>query len=108
MGVLLGPAILEGNRFAVLLNGDEIFPAMLSAIRSAEKSISFESYIYWSGSVGREFAEALSERAKAGVKVHLLLDWLGSSKLDGAQLDLMKQAGVTVRRFHEPSWYHLA
>lgn len=107
MGVLLGPAILQGNRFDVLLNGDEIFPAMLSAIRSAEQSITFESYIYWSGATGREFAEALSERARAGVKVHVLLDWLGSSKLDSAQLATMENAGVSVRRFHAPAWYRL-
>jgi len=107
MGVLLGPAIVPGNRFDVLLNGDEIFPAMLAAIRGAEKSITFESYIYWSGSVGQQFAAALAERARAGVRVHLLLDWLGSAKLDAAQIELMKQAGVLVRRFHAPVWYHL-
>ena len=107
MGVLLGPAILEGNRVDVLVNGDEIFPAMLSAIRSAEKSITFESYIYWSGAIGQEFADALSERARAGVKVHVLLDWLGSSKLDATQVEAMKNAGVNVQRFHEPVWYRL-
>lgn len=107
MGMLLGPAIVEGNRFDVLLNGDEIFPAMLAAIRDAERSITFESYIYWSGSIGQQFAAALSERARAGVRVHLLLDWLGSNKLDASQLEMMKRAGVRVRRFHEPVWYHL-
>ena len=81
---------------------------MLAAIRGARKTITFESYIYWSGSIGREFAEALAERARAGVKVHLLLDWLGSSKLDAAQVALMEGAGVMVRKFHEPAWYHLA
>jgi cardiolipin synthase len=108
MGVLLGPPILDGNRFEVLLNGDAIFPAMLAAISGAHETITFESYIYWSGSVGRAFAEALAERARAGVRVHLLLDWLGSSKLDASQLALMQTAGVEVRRFHEPRWYHLA
>ncbi len=107
MGGLLGPSIIEGNRFDVLLNGDEIFPAMLAAIRSAEKTITFESYIYWSGSIGQEFAAALSERARAGVHVHVLLDWLGSTKLDESQMEMMKQAKVDVRRFHEPAWYHL-
>ena len=107
MGVLLGPPILEGNRFEVLVNGDAIFPAMLAAISGARETITFESYIYWSGAVGRAFAEALAERARAGVRVHLLLDWLGSSKLDPSQLALMETAGVEVRRFHEPSWYHL-
>ena len=108
MGVLLGPPILDGNRFQVLVNGDRIFPSMLAAIRAATATISFESYIYWSGTVGKAFAEALAERARAGVKVHLLLDWLGSNKIDPQQLALMEQAGVQVRRFHEPQWYHLA
>jgi cardiolipin synthase A/B len=108
MGVLLGPPILDGNRFQVLLNGDEIFPSMLEAIRGATKTISFESYIYWSGAVGKAFAESLAERARAGVSVHLLLDWLGSNKIDPQQLALMERAGVEVRRFHEPRWYHLA
>jgi cardiolipin synthase A/B len=105
MGVLLGPGILPGNRVEVLLNGDEIFPAMLSAIRGAQKTITFESYIYWSGQTGREFADALSERARAGVKVCVLLDWLGSNKMDAAQIEGMKNAGVSVRRFHAPVWY---
>jgi cardiolipin synthase len=107
MGVLLGPAIVEGNRFDVLRNGDEIFPAMLAAIRGAETSITFETFIYWSGSIGQQFAEALAERARAGVRVHVLLDWLGSNKLDPAQLEMMARAGVDVERFHAPVWYHL-
>ena len=107
MGVLLGPPIDDGNRFQVLLNGDQIFPSMLDAIRSARRTISFESYIYWSGSVGAAFAEALSERAQAGVKVHLLLDWLGSNKMDPKQIASMERAGVEVHRFHEPRWYTL-
>ena len=107
MGVLLGPPILDGNRFDVLLNGDEIFASMLTAIRASKKSITFESYIYWSGEIGREFAHALAERARAGVKVYVLLDWLGSAKLDPKQIQTMVDAGVSVQRFHEPAWYHL-
>jgi cardiolipin synthase len=108
MGVLLGPPIVGTNRFDVLVNGDEIFPSMLAAIRSARSTISFESYIYWSGAVGKAFADALAERARTGVRVHLLLDWIGSNKIDPQQLALMERAGVEVRRFHEPRWYHLA
>jgi cardiolipin synthase len=107
MGVLLGPAIVGGNRFDVLLNGERIFPAMLGAIRGARKSVSFESYIYWSGTVGKQFADALAERARAGVKVHVLLDWIGSNKMDPAQLNAMREAGVEIRKFHRPHWYHL-
>lgn len=108
MGVLLGPAILHGNRFEALLNGDRIFPAMLTAIRDAMKTITFESYIYWSDAIGKAFAEALAERARAGVKVHVLLDWVGSNKMDPTHLAVMEAAGVEVRKFHKPDWYSLA
>jgi len=107
MGVLLGPAIVDGNRFEVMQNGDQIFPPMLDAIRHARKTINFETYIYWSGAIGKEFADALSERARAGVKVQVLLDWLGSGKMDKALLDEMESAGVHIKRFHEPRWYNL-
>lgn len=108
MGSLLGPAILAGNRVVTLTNGDEIFPAMLEAIRGAKKTISFETYIYWSGTIGQEFASALEERARAGVKVRVLLDWVGSGKMDASLLDGMKKSGVRVERYHPLRWYHLA
>jgi cardiolipin synthase A/B len=104
MGVLLGPTIIKGNRVRYLENGGDIFPAMLSAIRSAQKTITFETYIYWSGEVGTAFADALRERARAGVKVHVLLDWIGSGKMDQALLDKLRNDGVEVERYHEPSW----
>ena len=107
MGVLLGPALVEGNRVDTLLNGDQIFRAMLEAIRSASKTITFETYIYWSGDIGRIFAEALSERAKSGVKVHVLLDWVGSQKMDEESLAAMRNAGVQVEQYHPVSWYTL-
>ncbi len=107
MGVLLGPAIVGGNRVTALQNGDEIFPAMLEAIRGAERTISFETYIYWSGRIGREFAEALAERARAGVKVHVLLDWVGAGKMDDELLALMEDAGVEVLKYHPLRWYNL-
>ena len=108
MGALMGPAIVGGNRTEALLNGQEIFPAMLKAIRGAEKTITFETYIYWSEEIGKEFAEAFAERARAGVKVHVLIDWVGSSKMDDAYLDSMKQAGVEVRLYHPLKWYNVA
>ncbi len=107
MGNLLGPAIVGGNRVETLLNGDRIFPSMLEAIRGAKSTITFETYIYWSGDIGRAFAEALSERARDGVKVHVILDWLGSQKMDAASLDEMRQAGVEIRQYHPLKWYHL-
>ena len=105
MGVLLGPALVDGNRVETLLNGEEIFPAMLRAIRSATKTITLETYIYWSGKIGREFADALAERAGKGIKVHVILDWVGSERIDEAALNEMRKAGVEVERYHPPRWY---
>ena len=105
---LLGPALVDGNEVTELLNGDQIFPPMLAAIQTAQQSITFETYIYWSGDIGKQFADALSERARAGVKVHVLLDWVGSAKIEESYLSEMKAAGVRIEKFHKPQWYNLA
>ncbi|MCK7593622.1 phospholipase D-like domain-containing protein [Lysobacter sp. CAU 1642] len=107
LGVLLGPSLLGGNRVEALQNGVEIFPSMLEAIRSARRTITFETYIYWSGEVGREFADALSERARSGVEVNVLVDWVGSLKMDPELIERMRDAGVRVERFRPLRWYHL-
>ena len=107
MNVLLGPPMSGDNHCAALVNGRRIFAAMLADIGSARHSVCFETFIYWSGSIGRQFTEALSARARAGVKVHVLLDWVGTLKLDDALLACMRDAGVEVRRFHKPAWYSL-
>jgi cardiolipin synthase len=108
LGSLLGPGIVGGNAVTELLNGDQIFPPMLAAIQGAQKSITFETYIYWSGDIGKQFADALSERARAGVRVHVLLDWVGSAKMEESYLTEMQQAGVQIEKFHKPHWYNLA
>jgi cardiolipin synthase len=107
MSVLLGPPFLDGNQVDTLVNGDQIFPAMLTAIRGAKKTITFETYIYWSETIGREFADALIERRRAGVQVHVLLDWIGSAKMEQRFLDEMRGAGIEIVRYHEPRWYQL-
>jgi cardiolipin synthase len=108
LDVMLGFAILPGNRVEALVNGDRIFPSMLEAIRGARKSITFETYIYWSGEIGKEFVSALSERARAGIKVHVLIDWFGSWKIDDAILKEMRAAGVEVVHYNPLRWYTLA
>ena len=108
MGVLLGPAIARGNRITDLENGDEIFPAMLDAIHSAQKTITFETYIYWSGDIGQRFCDALSERAKAGVKVNVTIDWVGSSDIDPKVIPQMQKAGVQVERYRPLRWYNIS
>ena len=108
MGVLLGPSILPGNQVTALNNGSEIFPAMLDAIAKARKTITFETYIYWSGDIGKRFADAFSERARAGVTVNVTIDWVGSVSMDAALLKEMEDAGVQVQRYRPLHWYHLA
>jgi len=105
MSVLLGPPLVNGNHTAVLVNGEQIFPAMLAALRAARKTITFEMYIYWSGRIGQEFADVLAERARAGVKVHVLLDGVGSGKIDERYIEQMKQAGVQLERYNPPRFY---
>jgi cardiolipin synthase len=108
VGHLLGPPLDAGNHVVEYQNGDQIFPAMLNAIANAKKTIGFETYIYWSGEIGQKFADALSERARAGVKVHVILDWVGSGKMDDKSLEKMKSAGVEVEKYRPLRWYHLA
>ncbi len=107
MGVLLGPAILPGNEVVTLTNGDGIFPPMLAAIRAARHSICFETFIYWSGQIGEEFARALAEAARRGVKVHVLFDWVGTRRRAPLLLKELRASGVQVQLYHELSWLYL-
>ena len=107
MGVMLGPGIVPGNLVEDLENGEEIFPAMLEAIRAAQKTITFETYIYWSGDIGTRFADALVERARAGVAVKVMVDWAGSMKMEDALLQRLKDAGVEVHQYRPLKWYNL-
>jgi cardiolipin synthase len=95
-----------GNVIRRLHNGDEIFPAMLAAIETARTSICFETYIYWSGTMAERFARILAERARAGVNVCILLDWVGSVPMDRTLIQTLRDAGCDVRRFHRPNWRH--
>ena len=107
MGVMLGPGIVPGNLVEDLENGEEIFPAMLEAIQAAQKTITFETYIYWSGDIGTRFADALVERARAGVAVKVMVDWAGSMKMEDALLQRLKDAGVEVHQYRPLKWYNL-
>jgi cardiolipin synthase A/B len=105
MGSLIEPGILSSNQVTALINGDQMFPAMLHAVESAQNSICLETYIYWSGDVGRQFAKALAEKARAGVKVHVIIDWIGSRKIENSLLHFMRESGVEVERYNPLVWY---
>jgi cardiolipin synthase len=108
IGVMLGPALVPGNRTRALVNGDEIFPEMLQAIRGARKSITFEMYIYWKGSIGEQFTQALAERARSGVKVHVMVDALGSQKIEESVIGRLRDAGAQVKLYNPVRWDTIA
>jgi cardiolipin synthase len=94
------PSWVHGNRVTLLRNGIEVFPAMLDAISSAQKSIHMEMYIFWSEGIGERFRDALAERASRGVEVRLLLDGVGSPKrLKRTDVDMLRRAGCRVEFF---------
>ncbi|WP_236062609.1 phospholipase D-like domain-containing protein [Streptomyces poriferorum] len=99
---LIGIAATEGNTIRTLRNGDEIFGAMLAAIRDAEYTVDMMTFVYWRGEIAEKFAAALADRARAGVRVRLLLDGFGSRLIEKDQLDLMVEAGVEVAWFRKP------
>jgi cardiolipin synthase len=91
--------ISTGNEISLLVNGDEIFPALLEALRDAERSIDLLTYVYWRGEIAEEVARLVCERARKGVEVNVLLDWVGSAKMDARLVEQMADAGVCVVRF---------
>ncbi len=103
-GSLLSGGFVPGNSITTLVNGREIFPAMLAAIRSAKRTIDFETYVFWNGEIGKQFTEALAERARAGVKVNAILDAQGTAKLGMENLEILRSAGVQVVKYHSIFW----
>ncbi len=92
----VGIPFTQGNTINVLKNGDEIFPAMLSAINNATQSVDFLTFVYWEGEVADQFAHALASKAKEGIPVRVLLDAYGALPMNKTLLDQMKQAGAHV------------
>jgi cardiolipin synthase len=91
--------IISGNQIDLLFNGDETFPAMLKAIRDARRSITYAQYLYQDGDIAYEIAEAFAERCRAGVRVHLLIDSHGGSKIPADIPELLRQSGCQLEWF---------
>jgi len=77
---LVGIHFTEGNAITVLRNGDDIFPAMLEAIGKAQYTVDLMTFVYWKGRPAQQFADALCDRARAGLRVRVLIDALGGSR----------------------------
>jgi len=100
---LLGVPATEGNDVRVLRNGARIFPAMLEAIGSASETVDLLTYVYWTGWPAQAFADALTDRARSGCRVRVLVDAVGGAQMDRALADRMRAAGAQVE-FFRPPW----
>jgi cardiolipin synthase len=107
IAALSGADSRRGNDYDVLVNGDQIFPAMLAAINAARQRISFETYIYDSGQVANQFTDALEAAAKRGVHVRIVVDSLGSSSMEEAHAARLRAAGCRLAQFNPVAWYSL-
>jgi cardiolipin synthase A/B len=96
---LTGAPISDGNRAELLVNGDAIFPAFLDTIRGVRRTLNLCTYVYWRGDIARDVAAALCERASAGVQVNVLLDAVGTMKMERGVLSDLQEAGVTFAKF---------
>lgn len=101
-------ALHHGNRVTVATNGPQFYAAILDAIRSATRSINMECYIFQPGRVADDFIVALSERARLGVNVTIVVDAIGSFNLWGRPLRRLRQAGCRVKSYQRMEWYRLA
>src|SRR5688572_2430045 len=104
-GLTLSTAV-AGNSVEVLENG-AFFDVLLQRIRSAEKSVHFETFLWKEGVLGQRVAAALSERARAGMQVRVLLDAEGSKEVGKAAVRQMEEAGCRVVLFHEKTLRHI-
>lgn len=107
LAALVGADLTTGNRYEVLTNGDQIFPAMLAAIDSATRRISFETYIYKPGDIGERFTTAFVNAARRDVAVRIVLDAVGAMNMEGEHLDRLREAGCEIAWFNRPAWYAL-
>lgn len=109
MSHLLGPPLVEGNKITPLHNGAQIFPRMLEVIATAQRTITFENFVWTDGYVTRAFAKAFGDCARRGVKVHFLQDAIGSDCLDADFMHEMRLAGVQIeifRRYNLTNFNH--
>jgi cardiolipin synthase len=93
--------IVGGNRIELLFNGDETFPVMLREIKTAKSTITFAQYLYEEGAISHEFARAFSERCRAGVRAHILIDNQGSQNIPDQIPEMMRDAGCHVEFFRK-------
>jgi cardiolipin synthase len=107
MAALVAADLVVGNTYDVLVNGDAAFPAMIAAITAAHERISFETYVYEEGRAAEHFTAALEQAARRGVSVQIILDAVGTSRMENRHLEQLRAAGCKIVNFNPTSWYTL-
>ena len=98
-----GAPLVQGNAVRILKDGAENYPAWLEAIAAARESVHFECYIVHDDEVGRRFADALIARAREGIRIRVIYDWLGALGHTGGRFwRRLREAGIEVRCFNPP------
>jgi len=105
LAAVTGSRITSNKPFQVLTNAEQYYPAELAAIKNAKQSVVVECYIFEHGDLGKQFIDAMAERARAGVKVHLVADAIGSASLDHGDLKTITDAGGKYAWYHPIRWY---
>ena len=101
-------ALHHHNRIDILTDGASFYPAMLDAIRAATRSINMEAYIFQPGEIADQFVDALSDRARHGVNVTIVVDAIGSFNLWGRPVRRLRDAGCRIESYQRIQWYSLA
>jgi len=104
---LVDAPINRTGRFEVLTNGPCFYPTELDAIRSARHSVNLEAYIFQRSEIGKLYLDALTERARAGVCVNVVLDAFGSASVSKRYFAPLLEAGGKVAFYNSPTWYRL-
>ena len=107
LAALVASHVTSGNDYDILNNGDEVFPAMLQAIDDARERVSFETYVYEKGEVAARFTEALERAARRGVRVNIVVDFVGAGNMDDDHVERLEKAGCIVVDFNPTHWYSL-
>jgi len=100
-------ALHHRNRVTILTDGPSFYPAMLDAIRGATRSINMECYIFQAGRIADQFIDALSERARNGINVTIVVDAIGSFSLWGRPVERLRAAGCRITSYQSVRWYSL-
>jgi cardiolipin synthase len=107
LAALVAADLVTGNEYHVLVNGDQVFPAMLQAIDAARERVSFETYVYEKGQVANWFTDAFERAAQRGVDVRIIVDAVGASQMETGHVERLRAAGCHLVDFNPSHWYGL-